>query len=153
MFYALKHLIVQYRSNDLLAHYKGDDSPGPFDDVPYPERGARELLHSLYKDGVDQVFVVTGANGLSAQIVDAHGDLEPPRDGWLKEYRALLELTDDAANSILDWCSSQPGLLTFDQSHGRLRRATINVIKAGESNLRFTQKRGAQRPGREDFNR
>lgn len=120
--------LIGFKPVDPLAHYYDEARlPGPFDGLSGSERKAHEIAHSLLSVPVRQIFVVTGANGLSAQIAEANGDPEPPRDGWLGGLRLLIELTEATGNHFVDWAATQPGLVVFDQWNGRLRRAVIDL--------------------------
>jgi len=123
----LRKLKARFRhhASDPFAHYRTGEPSTPLDEVPLAEHNARRVLNSLYESGIQRVFVVTGANGVSAHIAEADAGKQPPRDGCLEGYRPLIDLTDDAGNSLLNWCATQPGAVEFDQFHGRLRRATI----------------------------
>lgn len=126
--YAKLRALLGLKPVDPLAHYYDETQPpGPFDGLSGSERKAHEIAHSLLSVPVRRIFVVTGANGFSALIAEANGDPEPPRDGCLDGFRLLIELTDATGNSFLDWAVSQPGLVTFDQRNGRLRRAVIDL--------------------------
>lgn len=125
--YAKLRALLGLKPVDPLAHYDNDQLPEPFDGLPESERRAHEIVHNLLSVPVRQIFVVTDANGLSAQIAEANGDPEPPRDGWLGGLRLLIELTEATGNHFVDWAATQPGLVVFDQWNGRLRRAVIDL--------------------------